>query len=63
MASTWHKHLIVCLFLGLLAIPIYFVDLACTGEGTGNWITVDFRGLIFRTYMYSDVRATRLGLL
>ncbi len=51
MKSTWHKHLIICLFLGLLAIPIYFMDLASAGEGGGNWITLDFRGLIFWTYM------------
>jgi hypothetical protein len=52
MKSTWRKHLIICLFLGLLAVPIYFVDLACTGAGGGgNWITLDFRGLIFWTYI------------
>jgi len=47
MQSIWRKHLIICLFLGLLAIPIYFLDLALTEEGAGNWITLDFRGLIF----------------
>ncbi|PYK20441.1 MAG: hypothetical protein DME55_02245 [Verrucomicrobia bacterium] len=51
MKSTWHKHLIICLFLGLLAIPIYFLDLALMRGGGGNWITLDFRGLIFWTYM------------
>jgi hypothetical protein len=52
MKSTWHKHLIICLFLGLLAVPIYFLDLASTrARGGGNWITLDFRGLIFWTYM------------
>jgi hypothetical protein len=49
--SIWRKHLIVCLFLGLLAIPIYFMDLESTREGSGNWITLDFRGLIFWTYI------------
>jgi hypothetical protein len=51
--STWRKHLIICLFLGLLAIPIYYLDLAVFGEkrGGGNWITLDFRGLIFWTYI------------
>ncbi len=44
--------MIICLFLGLLAFPIYFLDLAFTGEGGGgNWITLDFRGLIFWTYI------------
>ena len=51
MSSIWRKHLIVCLFLGLLAIPVYFMDLAFTAVGGGNWITFDFRGLIFWTYV------------
>jgi hypothetical protein len=52
MKSIWRNHLIICLFLGLLAIPIYFLDLASTGaKGGGNWITLDFRGLIFWTYI------------
>jgi hypothetical protein len=25
MKSTWRKHIIICLFLGLLAVPIYFL--------------------------------------
>ena len=45
MKSTWRKH-------GLLAFPLYFLDLKSTGErGGGNWITLDFRGLIFWTYL------------
>jgi hypothetical protein len=52
MKSTWRKHLIICLFLGLLAVPIYFLDRALLGRGGGgNWITLDFRGLIFWTYV------------
>ncbi len=51
MTAIWRKHLIICVLLGLLAIPIYFLDLAFTGEGGGNWITLDFRGLIFWTYI------------
>jgi len=53
MKFIWRKHLIVCLFLGLLAIPIYFLDHALLGPkaGGGNWITLDFRGLIFWTYV------------
>ena len=49
MKSTWRRHLIICLFLGLLAIPVYYLNLASTGGG--NWITLDFRGLIFWTYI------------
>ena len=52
MKSRWRKHVIICLFLGLLAVPIYFLDLAFTEESGGsNWITLDFRGLIFWTYI------------
>jgi hypothetical protein len=53
MKSTWRKHLIICLFLGLLAVPTYFLDRALLGRGSGsgNWITLDFRGLIFWTYV------------
>jgi hypothetical protein len=53
MKSAWRKHLIICLFLGLLAVPIYFLDLAFLGSGGGesNWIKLDFRGLIFWTYI------------
>jgi hypothetical protein len=53
MKFVWRKHLIICLVLGLLAIPIYFLDRALLGPkgGGGNWITLDFRGLIFWTYI------------
>ena len=52
MKTLWRKHLIICLFLVLLAIPIYFLDRALLGGGGGgNWITLDFRGLIFWTYI------------
>jgi hypothetical protein len=50
--SIWRKHLIICLVLGLLAIPIYFLDRALLGGGGGgNWISLDFRGVIFWTYV------------
>jgi hypothetical protein len=51
MPFIWRKHLIICLFLGLLAIPIYFLDLESATGGGGNWITLDFRGFIFWTYV------------
>jgi len=53
MKSIWRKHLIICLVLGLFAVPIYFLDHALLGPqaGGGNWITLDFRGLIFWTYV------------
>src|SRR5438874_12949237 len=51
MQPIWRKHLIICLFLGLLAIPSYLLDLAVSEKGGGNWITLDFRGLIFWTYI------------
>ena len=53
MKTIWRKHLIICLGLGLLAVPIYFLDHALLGPqaGGGNWITLDFRGLILWTYV------------
>ena len=52
MRSVWRKHLIICLSLVLLAVPMYFLDLAfTTGSGSGNWITLDLRGLFFWTYI------------
>src|SRR5215467_1135477 len=53
MKSIWRKHLIICLVLGLLAVPIYFLDHALLGPqaGGGNWIALDFRGLIFWSYI------------
>ena len=52
MKSVWRKHLIISVFLGLLAIPVYFLDRALLGGGGGgNWIALDFRGLIFWTYV------------
>jgi len=52
MSSIWRRHLIICSCLGLLAAPIYFIDQALfSGTGSGNWITLDFRGLLFWTYV------------
>jgi len=40
MKAVWRKHLIICFVLGLLAIPIYFLDRALLGGGGGgNWIS------------------------
>ena len=52
MKSLWRKQLIICLVLGLVAIPIYFLDRALlSGGGGSSWINLDFRGLIFWTYV------------
>jgi len=51
MKATWRTHLIICLFLGLLAIPIYWLDQVALRPSGGNWITLDFRGLLFWTYI------------
>ncbi len=51
MNSLWRKHLMICVILGLLAIPVCFLDRALLSGGGGGWITLDFRGLIFWTYV------------
>jgi hypothetical protein len=61
MKSVWRKHLITCLALGLLAIPIYFLDRAFLSPSGGNWISLDFRGLIFWTYTTVVVIEVVLG--
>jgi hypothetical protein len=48
---VWRKHLLICLVLGLLAIPVYFLDRALLQPSGSNWIALDFRGLIFWTYV------------
>src|SRR4051794_6486704 len=50
MKSIWRRHWIICLCLGLLTIPIYFLDLALFAGSSGGWISLDFRGLLFRSY-------------
>jgi hypothetical protein len=51
MKAVWRKHLIICLVLGLLTVPIYFLDRVLLRPSGGNWISLDFRGLIFWTYV------------
>ena len=52
MTSIWREHALICLLLGLLAIPIYFIDLESTrgGAAIGSpWISEDlFFGLTSR---------------
>jgi hypothetical protein len=60
MNSVWRKHLLICLVLGLLAIPIYFLDRVLLGPTGGNWITLDFRGFIFWSYI--TLVAVHVGL-
>jgi hypothetical protein len=51
--TIWRKHLIIWVFLGLPAVPVFFLDRALLGPeaGGGNWIALDFRGLIFWSYV------------
>ena len=37
MRSVWRKHLIICLFLGPMAVPMYLLDRAFLGGGGSNW--------------------------
>ncbi|MFL6584439.1 MAG: hypothetical protein ACJ8KU_07965 [Chthoniobacterales bacterium] len=47
----WFKYLIVWLCLALLAVPVYFIDQALFAPRGGNWISLDFRGLLFGPYV------------
>jgi hypothetical protein len=52
MMLFWRRHLIIWSCLGLLALPIYFIDHALFApSGGSNWITLDFRGLLFWSYL------------
>ena len=42
--STWRKHLIICLFLGLLGVPIYFLDQAFTQREAAIGSPTNFDG-------------------
>jgi hypothetical protein len=44
--------LIIWLFLGLLAVPVYCLDQALLRPRGGNWITLDWRGIIFWNYIW-----------
>jgi hypothetical protein len=62
MRSNWRRHLIVCFCLGLLAIPIYFLDQALFAPAAAsNWITLDFRGLLFWSYVIWLAIYTAIG--
>ncbi len=67
MKPVWRKHLIICLVVGLLAIPVYFLDQAfLRPSGSSDWIKLDFRGLIFWTYVVlvsTDVTLSSIAIL
>jgi hypothetical protein len=67
MKPVWRKHLIISVFLGLLVVPIYFLDLSLTrGGGSSDWIKLDFRGVIFWSYIVLlaiDVTLSSIGVL
>ena len=47
----WRHQLIIGFILLFLAIPVYFLDQFLLKPGTGNWISLDFRGLFVWTYL------------
>jgi len=51
MRPFWRTQLIICFCLGLLAVAIYFLDQALFATGGSNWISLDFRGLLFWSYL------------
>jgi hypothetical protein len=61
MKLVWRRHLIVCSCLGLLTVPIYFVDQSLFAPSGSNWITLDFRGLFFWSYLIWFAIYTAVG--
>src|SRR3954454_4641860 len=52
MKSAWRRHAIVCLTFCVLALPVYWLDRALLGgNGSSTWVSLDFRGLIFWSYV------------
>lgn len=51
MTSAWRRQLIIYSCLGLLTLPIYFLDHAVFTPSGSNWIALDFRGLLFWSYL------------
>jgi hypothetical protein len=47
----WKQHLVICVALALLAIPLYVADYLLLRGGGGGWISLDFRGLIIVPYL------------
>jgi len=44
------NHLLICSLLLILCIPVYLLDHYSTKSTGGNWITLDFSGLLIKAY-------------
>lgn len=49
--GMWKYHLIINGILIALALPLYFVDVNLLKPNHGGFISLDFRGVIFRSYV------------
>jgi hypothetical protein len=61
----WKHHIITCLVIVLLAVPVYFLDRTMLKGGGGNWISLDLTGLFINTYicfMMAHVLISTVGL-
>ena len=51
MKPIWFRQLVVYAGLGLLAVPIYFVDHWLFAPRGSGWIALDFREILFWSYL------------
>jgi len=47
----WKSHFIIALVLILLTLPMYFLDQYLLQPKSGNWISLDFRGVLAWGYL------------
>jgi hypothetical protein len=49
--SKWKQHLVICVVLALLAVPVYRVDSFLFKAPSSGWISLDLSGLLIIPYL------------
>jgi len=47
----WKQHIVICMALALLAIPVYLADRILLKGGGGGWISLNLSGLLIIPYL------------
>ena len=47
----WKQHIVICMALALLAIPVYLADRVLLKGGGGGWISLNLSGLLIIPYL------------